>query len=58
MEQAAQYLAVSSTMLEEWVSKGEVPFVGLPGGEKRFSVRQLEDWIAKRLVNANVGEED
>jgi excisionase family DNA binding protein len=44
--QAAQYLGVSLATVRRWTDAGHVSCYRTPGGQRRFSRAQLDDFIA------------
>jgi excisionase family DNA binding protein len=41
---AAQYLGVSAASLRKWADRGLVPVYRTPGGQRRFSADDLDDF--------------
>jgi len=42
---AAAYLGVSAASLRKWSNDGVVPVYRTPGGQRRFSVQDLDDFM-------------
>jgi len=47
-QETADSLGVSLRTLMAWVDAGEIPFVRIGVRNLRFSIRDLESWIAER----------
>jgi excisionase family DNA binding protein len=43
---AADYLSVSAASLRKWSDQGLVPVYRTPGGQRRYSLEDLEGFIA------------
>ena len=43
--QAADYLGVSSASLRKWSNDGLVPVFRTPGGQRRYSVEDLDEFM-------------
>jgi excisionase family DNA binding protein len=43
--QAASYLGVSAASLRKWSNDGLVPVFRTPGGQRRFAVKDLDDFM-------------
>lgn len=43
--QAARHLGVSLATVRRWADAGHLPYYRTPGGQRRFSRRQLDDFI-------------
>lgn len=43
--EAAAYLGVSAASLRTWSDQGLVPVYRTPGGQRRFAVSELDDFI-------------
>jgi excisionase family DNA binding protein len=43
--QAAAYLGVSAASLRKWSNEGLVPVYRTPGGQRRFSTTDLDDFM-------------
>lgn len=50
--EAAAYLGLTEVALRSKVQRREVPFVRVSKRQLRFDVRQLDEWIAERTVEA------
>jgi len=46
VSEAAAYLGVSAASLRKWSDQGLVPVYRTPGGQRRYSLGDLEDFIA------------
>jgi excisionase family DNA binding protein len=46
VSEAAAYLGVSAASLRKWSDQGIVPVYRTPGGQRRYSLGDLEDFIA------------
>jgi excisionase family DNA binding protein len=56
--QAARYLGVSLATVRRWTDAGHVSCYRTPGGQRRFSRAQLDDFIASMQRSGSVGETD
>ena len=45
VSEAADYLSVSAASLRKWSDDGLVPVYRTPGGQRRYSLEDLEDFI-------------
>jgi excisionase family DNA binding protein len=43
--QAAEYLGVSAASLRKWSNDGRVPVFRTPGGQRRYAVEDLDEFI-------------
>lgn len=43
---AAEFVGVSAASLRKWSDQGLVPVYRTPGGQRRYSPRDLEDFLA------------
>jgi excisionase family DNA binding protein len=43
--QAASYVGVSAASLRKWSSQGLIPVYRTPGGQRRFSTDDLDDFM-------------
>lgn len=46
VSEAADYLSVSAASLRKWSDDGLVPVYRTPGGQRRYSLEDLEEFIA------------
>jgi excisionase family DNA binding protein len=46
VSEAANFLGVSAASLRKWSDKGLVPVYRTPGGQRRYSAPDLEDFLA------------
>jgi excisionase family DNA binding protein len=46
VSEAAAYLGVSAASLRKWSDQGIVPVYRTPGGQRRYALTDLEDFIA------------
>ena len=46
ISEAAEYLGVSAASLRKWSDQGLVPVYRMPGGQRRYSQADLEDFLA------------
>jgi DNA repair protein RadD len=46
ISEAAEYLGVSAASLRKWSDQGLVPVYRMPGGQRRYSHADLEDFLA------------
>jgi excisionase family DNA binding protein len=46
VSEAATYLGVSAASLRKWSDQGLVPVYRTPGGQRRYSLDDLEEFIA------------
>ncbi|MGH2798727.1 MAG: MerR family transcriptional regulator [Solirubrobacterales bacterium] len=46
ISEAAAYLGVSAASLRKWSDQGLVPVYRMPGGQRRYSRADLEDFLA------------
>ena len=46
VSEAATYLGVSAASLRKWSDQGLVPVYRTPGGQRRYALEDLEDFIA------------
>lgn len=46
VSEAAGYLGVSAASLRKWSDRGLVPVYRTPGGQRRYSLNDLEEFIA------------
>ena len=46
VSEAADYLGVSAASLRKWSDQGLVPVYRTPGGQRRYSPGDLEDFLA------------
>jgi excisionase family DNA binding protein len=56
--QAARYLGVSIATIRRWADAGHITCYRTPGGQRRFSRDQLDDFIASMHRRGAVGESD
>lgn len=54
--QAARYLGVSLATVRRWTDAGHIGCYRTPGGQRRFSRAQLDDFVASMQRNAPVEE--
>jgi excisionase family DNA binding protein len=54
--QAAQYLGVSLATIRRWTDAGHISCYRTPGGQRRFSRAQLDEFISSMQHNAPSGE--
>ncbi len=54
--QAARYLGVSLATVRRWTDAGHVSCYRTPGGQRRFSRAQLDDFIASMQRTGSVEE--
>jgi excisionase family DNA binding protein len=54
--QAARYLGVSLATIRRWTDAGHVSCYRTPGGQRRFSRGQLDQFIASMRRNSHTGE--
>jgi len=54
--QAARYLGVSLATVRRWTDAGHVACYRTPGGQRRFSRAQLDDFIASMQRTGPVAE--
>jgi excisionase family DNA binding protein len=54
--QAARYLGVSLATVRRWTDAGHIACYRTPGGQRRFSRAQLDDFIAS-MQRGGAGEE-
>ena len=54
--QAARYLGVSLATVRRWTDAGHVSCYRTPGGQRRFSRAQLDDFIASMQRTGSAGE--
>ncbi|MGH2865734.1 MAG: MerR family transcriptional regulator [Solirubrobacteraceae bacterium] len=52
--QAARYLGVSLATIRRWTDAGHVSCYRTPGGQRRFSRAQLEDFVSSMQSDAPV----
>ncbi|MGH2963007.1 MAG: MerR family transcriptional regulator [Solirubrobacterales bacterium] len=45
VSEAANYLGVSAASLRKWSNQGLVPTYRTPGGQRRYSVEDLDEFI-------------
>jgi excisionase family DNA binding protein len=55
--QAARYLGVSLATVRRWTDAGHVNCYRTPGGQRRFSRAQLDDFIASMQRNGPIAAE-
>jgi excisionase family DNA binding protein len=48
---AADYIGVSLATIRRWTDAGHIPCYRTPGGQRRFSSDQLDDFIASLRDN-------
>ena len=46
ISEAAEYLGVSAASLRKWSDQGLVPVYRMPGGQRRYSHADIEDFLA------------
>jgi excisionase family DNA binding protein len=46
VSEAAEYLGVSAASLRKWSDDGLVPVYRTPGGQRRYSLTDLEEFVA------------
>lgn len=51
LNDAAQYLGVHFTTLRRWADAGEIAFLRTPGGRRRFSMTELQNFLRQRMQN-------
>ncbi len=56
--QAARYLGVSLATVRRWTDAGHVGCYRTPGGQRRFSRAQLDDFIASMQRTGPAGSAD
>ena len=56
--QAARYLGVSLATIRRWTDAGHVSCYRTPGGQRRFSRAQLDDFIASMQRTGSVAAEN
>ena len=56
--QAARYLGVSLATIRRWTDAGHVGCYRTPGGQRRFSRAQLDDFIASMQRTGPAGSAD
>jgi excisionase family DNA binding protein len=54
--QAARYLGVSLATVRRWTDAGHVACYRTPGGQRRFSRAQLDDFVASMQRTGPAGE--
>jgi excisionase family DNA binding protein len=54
--EAAQYLGVSLATIRRWTDAGHIGCYRTPGGQRRFSRAQLDDFITSMSHEAPTGE--
>jgi len=54
--QAARYLGVSLATVRRWTDAGHVACYRTPGGQRRFSRAQLDDFVASMQSTGPAGE--
>ena len=52
VSEAAAHLGVSAASLRKWSDQGLVPVYRTPGGQRRYSLGDLEEFIASRQPSA------
>jgi len=55
--QAARYLGVSLATVRRWADAGHLDYYRTPGGQRRFSREQLDQFIASMRQGGSVEEE-
>jgi excisionase family DNA binding protein len=53
--EAARYLGISLATIRRWTDAGHVSCYRTPGGQRRFSREQLDDFIASMHRRGRVG---
>ncbi|RMD49632.1 MAG: helix-turn-helix domain-containing protein, partial [Candidatus Thermofonsia bacterium] len=48
LSQAARILGVHTTTLRRWADNGDIPYLLTPGGHRRFSLQDVEQFAANR----------
>lgn len=51
--EAASYLGVSVATIRRWCNDKELPYLRTPGGQKRFSIEKLDEWIDEHQVESS-----
>jgi excisionase family DNA binding protein len=54
--QAARYLGVSLATVRRWTDAGHISCYRTPGGQRRFSRDQLDDFISSMRRGSNAAE--
>ena len=54
--QAARYLGVSLATIRRWTDAGHISCYRTPGGQRRFSREQLDDFITSMRRGSNAAE--
>ena len=52
--QAADYLGVSAASLRKWSNEGRVPVFRTPGGQRRYSMEDLDEFMHSMREPARV----
>ena len=55
--QAARYLGVSLATVRRWADAGHLEYYRTPGGQRRFSREQLEQFVAS-MHQASTADDD
>jgi excisionase family DNA binding protein len=55
--QAARYLGVSLATVRRWADAGHLDYYRTPGGQRRFSREQLEQFVASMHQPGPVGDD-
>ena len=55
--QAARYVGVSLATVRRWTDAGHIDCYRTPGGQRRFSRAQLDDFIASMQRNGGTSED-
>lgn len=54
LKEACEYLGVCSKTLYKWVGEQSIPHIRLPNGRIRFDEGDLEKWMKKLTVKAEI----
>jgi excisionase family DNA binding protein len=52
VSEAARHLGVSVSTVRRWADAGHLPGFRTPGGQRRFTVEQLDAFLASRAMDA------
>ncbi len=55
--QAARYVGVSLATVRRWTDAGHIDCYRTPGGQRRFSRAQLDEFIASMQSNGGTGDD-
>lgn len=55
VSEAAEFLGVSAASLRKWSDQGIVPVYRTPGGQRRFSPADLEEFLASMRQPSSTG---